>query len=258
MSGGVSEPAADSAGEVAQRLAAIRERIAGAGGDASKIAIVAVTKGQGPEAVRAALGAGLVEIGENYATELLGKIAALEEVDLVTVRWHFLGAIQRNKIARLGPVVSCWQGVSRAEEAIAIGRRSPGAEIFVEVATGGDPSRPGCSPADAPQVVEAARAANCQVRGLMTVAPLPDRGPDAPAGSPSGPDEDRLGTRAAEAFGSVAELARELGLSELSMGMSEDLEQAVAAGTTMIRVGRALFGERQGHGPRESASGLQE
>jgi hypothetical protein len=92
----------------------------------------------------------------------------------------------------------------------------------------------------------------------MTVAPLPDQASDAPAGRPSGTAAGHHGDRAAESFGTVAELARQLGLSELSMGMSEDLEQAVEAGTTMIRVGRALFGERHGQGPREPASGLQQ
>jgi uncharacterized pyridoxal phosphate-containing UPF0001 family protein len=145
------------------------------------------------------------------------------------VRWHFLGAVQRNKVPRLAPVVACWQGVSRAEEAVAIARRQEHAEIFVEIDTTGEAGRGGCTPPEAGGVVEAALKAGCTVRGLMTVAPL---GTGVPT------------TSAADAFATVAGLAATLGLGELSMGMSHDLEEAVAAGSTMIRIGTALFGER--------------
>ncbi len=218
--------------QVRERLEVVRSRIVAAGGDPARVAIVAVTKGHGVDAVRAALQVGLSEIGENYASELLGKAAAIGSKSGVpaAARWHFLGAVQRNKVARLAPVVSCWQSVARSEEASAIARHTDRPDVFIEVDVSGEPGRRGCAPALAGQLVEAARAEGCTVRGLMTVAPLP-------AGS--------AGTEvAARAFAKVGRLGETLGLAELSMGMSHDLEQAVAAGSTMIRVGTALFGER--------------
>jgi pyridoxal phosphate enzyme (YggS family) len=197
-----------------------------------------VTKGFGPEAALAAIRAGLSDIGENYAAELLAKQADVAS-SLGTdepPRWHYLGAVQRNKVGRLAPVVTCWQSVSRLEEATAIASRTEARtpEVFVEVDVSGQAGRGGCSLEEAPAVVEAAREAGCCVRGLMTVAPF---GP---------PSLDTLARQelAAEAFGKVARLASRLQLGELSMGMSHDLEQAVAAGSTMVRIGTALFGER--------------
>ncbi len=200
--------------------------------------MVAVTKGFGPEAVTAALEVGLFDIGENYAAELLSKAAALEPLNLVTPpRWHYLGAVQRNKVARLAPRVSVWQAVARPEEASAIARRSgDGAEIFVEVDLSLSPGRGGCRPEEVGDLVAAARSAGCRVRGLMTVAPF------LKGGSPEGALTQSEVAR--EAFAGVAHLAASLGLGELSMGMSDDLEEAVAAGTTMVRVGTALFGPR--------------
>jgi len=198
-----------------------------------------VTKGHGLDAVRAALAVGLRDIGENYAPELLEKAAAIEPLldGAPAPRWHFLGRVQRNKVARLAPVVSCWQGVARPVEAVAIARHCEAPEVFVEIDLSGQPGRGGCQPPDAERVVEAARLAGCVVRGLMTIAPLAEGGAD-------GADGAAQAATAAEAFATVAELAKTLGLGELSMGMSHDLEQAVAAGTTMVRIGTALFGER--------------
>lgn len=213
----------------------MRERIADAGGEPDGVRIVAVTKGFGADAVRAALRAGIGDIGENYAQELLAKDEAVraagrgdrsaEPAAEPAVRWHFLGAVQRNKVAALAPVVSCWQTVARAAEGEAIARRRPGAVVLVEVDTTAAPGRNGCSPEEVPALVVELRAAHLDVRGLMTVAPVD---PEA----------------AHRAFRSVRVLADELGLPERSMGMSDDLELAVAEGSTMVRVGRALFGER--------------
>jgi uncharacterized pyridoxal phosphate-containing UPF0001 family protein len=225
-------------------LEAVRDRIRSAGGDPDRVVVVAVTKGHGLDAVRAALAVGLTDIGENYAAELLEKAAVLDTTslpestgdpgslsgDVVAPRWHFLGAVQRNKVPRLAPVVSCWQAVSRPEEAVAIARRAAHPEIFVEIDLAGAAGRGGCRPSQAEALVDAARRAGCTVRGLMTVAPL------ASGIEPS--------ARAAEGFATVAGLAATLGLGELSMGMSHDLEQAVAAGSTMVRIGTDLFGRR--------------
>jgi hypothetical protein len=212
---------------VAERLHSVRLRIERAGGDPSAIRIVAVTKGFGPDAVRAARAAGLYDIGENYANELVSKAAELQDDASAPspVRWHFLGAIQRNKVARLAPVVGVWQSVSRAEEGDRIARFAPGATVFVEVDTTGRSGRNGCAPDGVRALVPRLRDAGLDVRGLMTVA--------AP-----GPEE------AALAFSTVRALADELALEERSMGMTDDLEAAVRAGTTMVRIGRALFGER--------------
>ena len=188
--------------------------------------VVAVTKGFGPEAVVAAHAAGLHAIGENYADELVAKAAQLEEeAASAPTQWHFLGAIQRNKVARLAPVVGVWQSVARAEEGARIARLAPGATVLVEIDTTGLPGRNGCAPDGAPALVSHLRDAGLDVRGLMTVA-APD--PEA----------------AKSAFETVRRMADDLGLPERSMGMTDDLEAAVRAGTTMVRIGRALFGDR--------------
>ncbi len=220
---------------VGERLSEARARIESAGGDAGSVTIVAVTKTFGPEAVLAAVSSGIGDIGENYAGELIGKASAIDSLPAGSVaaplRWHFLGSIQRNKVARLAPLVSCWQSVSRAAEAEAIARRSdPAGSVFVEVNVAREPNRAGCDPDDVPALVEAARACGLAVRGLMAVAPLKGHA---------------LSTE--QAFDEVASLAADLGLRELSLGMSADLEQAVRAGSTMVRLGTALFGTRKAH-----------
>ncbi len=117
---------------LAGRLEAVRRRIEAASGDPGAVRIVAVTKGFGADAVAAALAAGLTDVGENYADELVAKAGALADGaggGLPAPVWHYLGAVQRNKVARLAPLVSWWQAVSRVEEGRAIagatrGRRS--------------------------------------------------------------------------------------------------------------------------------------
>jgi PLP dependent protein len=207
-------------GEVAARLAVVHDRIARAGGDPETVEVIAVTKGFGPDAVAAARAAGLVDLGENYAAELQAKAPGPPGT-----RWHFLGAVQRNKVRGLAPLVDVWQGVARLAEGERIAQYAPGAHILVQVDFTGRPGRNGCAPEDVPVLTDALRRLDLEVRGLMTVAP-----PDASV--------------APDVFRSVTGLADALGLPERSMGMSADLEAAVAAGSTMVRVGRALFGER--------------
>jgi hypothetical protein len=214
---------------VAERLHSVRLRIEQAGGDPSAVRVVAVTKGFGPEAVVAARAAGLHDIGENYADELVAKAAELGDTSPPPT-WHFLGAIQRNKVARLAAIVGMWQSVSRVEEGARIARFAPGATVLVEVDTTGLPGRNGCPPDGVRALVPQLRDTGLDVRGLMTVAAP---GPSA----------------AASAFETVRSLADELGLVERSMGMTDDLEAAVRAGTTMVRIGRALFGERPAKRP---------
>jgi pyridoxal phosphate enzyme (YggS family) len=211
-----------TADEVAERAAAVRERIAAAGRSPDDVVVVAVTKGFGPEAVEAAAAAGLSDVGENYAQELAAKWDA---VGGGGCRWHFLGRVQRNKVRRIAPAVHLWQGVDRVEAAREIGARSPGAPVLVQVDVAGT-GRNGCAPDEVAALVERIGGLDVDVRGLMAVGP------------PGPPELARLG------FRKVAALAASLGLAERSMGMSDDLEVAVEEGSTMVRIGRALFGSR--------------
>ncbi len=209
---------------VADRLAEVRDRIARAGGDCRSITVVAVTKGFGLDAVRAAHDAGLRDLGENYAQELLSKSDRGSEPSMrTTLRWHFLGAVQRNKVRRLTPVVHTWQGVDRIRAGAEIARHAPGAKVLVQVNVTASPHRNGCSWEEAPQLVDALRGEGVDVQGLMCVGPRRDPRPP---------------------FRRLARLARQLELREVSMGMSADLEAAVQEGSTMLRIGAALFGPR--------------
>ncbi len=222
---------------MAGQLAAVRARIEAAGADPTSVRVVAVTKGFGPDAVSAALEAGLEDVGENYAQELLAKAAAVSEsAPSARPRWHFLGAIQRNKVGPLAEVVDCWQSVARFVEGEAIARRRPGARILVEVETTGLPGRNGSPAGAVPDLVAALSDLGLDVGGLMTVA----------APEPAS---------ARQAFRTVRDLADRLGLAERSMGMTDDLELAVAEGSTMVRVGRALFGPRPARRSTDVPSG---
>jgi PLP dependent protein len=207
--------------DVAARLAVVHERIRSAGGDTAGVAIVAVTKGQPVEAVHAAVACGLVDLGENYAQELVAKVPAEP-----TARWHFIGRLQRNKIRDLAAHVSLWQSVDRPELVAPIARHAPGAAVLVQADPAGDQGKGGCALEAVPALVESATAAGLVVRGLMTVGPT-DVGVDPRPG-----------------FAAVRALADRLGLDETSMGMSADLESAVSEGATMVRPGTALFGRR--------------
>jgi uncharacterized pyridoxal phosphate-containing UPF0001 family protein len=218
--------AADAFPGFGARLNEIRARIDGSAPDPSLVTLLAVTKGFGPEAVRTALAAGLTAVGENYADELVAKAAAIEGEPGSRPEWHFLGTVQRNKVPRLAPLVSCWQGVSRIEEGRAIARRSPGARVLVQVDVAGQPGRGGVPAVEVPSLVAALRDEDLDVAGLMAV------------GAPGPPEGARPG------FREVTGLADALDLGIRSMGMTDDLEVALSEGSTMIRVGRALFGDR--------------
>jgi len=205
--------------EVGARLEEVRERVRRAGGDTDGVTIVAVTKGFGPEAVAAAREAGAHDIGENRAQELSAKWVE-------GPRWHFLGGVQRNKVRSLAPRVDVWQSVDRSEEGAAIATHAPGASVFVQVNVSGEPQKAGCRWDEAAPLVEELRRLGLDVRGLMAVGP-------------TGPPED-----ARDPFRRLAALARSLELPDLSMGMTADLEVAVQEGSTMVRVGTALFGVR--------------
>jgi len=209
-----------------ERLASLRARIDAASTGPDPVTLMAVTKGFGPEAVRTALRAGLTVIGENYADELVTKAAAVDGEAGPAPDWHFLGAVQRNKIPRLAPLVSCWQAVGRIEEGRAIATRHPGARVLVQVDVAGLPGRGGVAPSEVAGLVGALRHEELDVAGLMAV------------GLPGPPEGARPGFRA------LRHLADDLGLPIRSMGMTDDLEVAVSEGSTMVRIGRALFGNR--------------
>jgi len=218
-----TSPPSSASDEVGHRLLAVRARIERAGGDPARVRVIGVTKSFGPDAVRAAVDAELTDLGENYAAELVAKAAAV--AGTTDVVWHFLGAVQRNKVAQLAPLVGVWQSVARVVEGERIARFAPQAQVLVQVETTGLPGRNGCPPSATGEVVAELRDLGLVVGGLMTVA-APGEG------------------AAKEAFETVGRLADRLGLEERSMGMSDDLEAAVAAGSTMVRIGRALFGDR--------------
>lgn len=216
------------AAEIERRVGALHERIAGAGGDPERVRLVAVTKGFPVEVVRAALDAGLVDIGESYVQELVRKAAELDadQRGARWPRWHFVGRLQRNKVRRAAPHVALWHSVDRLSLGAEIARFAPGAAVLVQVNTSREEQKGGCSPAMAPAVVDGLRDLGLDVRGLMTVGP---------AGPPEG---------SRPAFRALRQLADRLGLRELSMGMTGDLDVAVAEGATIVRVGTGLFGPR--------------
>jgi pyridoxal phosphate enzyme (YggS family) len=207
---------------VAERLADVYRRVESSGGDPGRMRIVAVTKGFGPDAVAAARDAGLTDVGENYAQELLAKSASAP----TGMKWHFLGAVQRNKVAKLARSVTTWHGIDRAAAATSVASASPGAEVFVEVNVTGETGRPGCAPSEVEDLVAHVRGLPLRLSGLMTVGPA------------------TVGPRSRDCFGWLSRRAGELGLRELSMGMSDDFELAVAEGATTLRLGRVLFGPR--------------
>ena len=156
----------------------------------------------------------------------MAKAHALADDAGPAPEWHFLGAVQRNKVPRLAPLVSCWQGVARLAEGRAIAARRPGARILVQVDVAGLPGRGGVPPTEVADLVAALRDEDLDVAGLMAV------GPPGPAEA------------ARPGFRLVRRLADDLALPVRSMGMTDDLEVALAEGSTMVRVGRALFGDR--------------
>jgi uncharacterized pyridoxal phosphate-containing UPF0001 family protein len=125
-------------------------------------------------------------------------------------------------------LVDCWQALTRIEEGRAIARRRPGASVLVQVDVVGGQGRNGCAPEEVPDLVAALGDEELDVVGLMTIGP-------------PGPPE-----AARPVFALVRELATRLGLAECSMGMTDDMDVALSEGSTMVRLGRALFGERPG------------
>ena len=207
---------------VAANLALVRARIAASAPDPERVRVVAVTKTFGLEAVLAAAAVGLSDVGENYVDELESKRA---QAGAAPLRWHYLGALQTNKIARVCECADVICGVSRLRELERIAACEAPATLYLQVDFTGAEGRNGAPASEIEGLAARARSLGLDVRGLMCVAAPGD-----------------FAARAA--FSSAARIADELGLVERSMDMTEDLEIACELGSTEVRVGRALFGPR--------------
>jgi pyridoxal phosphate enzyme (YggS family) len=224
---------------VTENLAAVRERIdraaIAAGRDPASVRLVAVSKKKPAEAIREAYAAGQRVFGENYAQEMANKADELS--DLEDLEWHFIGHLQSNKAKLVAPRAAMVHAVDGAFIARELARRAESAgrtsalSLLVEVNIGGEERKHGVRAEDLKDTLsEIARIPNVVVRGLMTMPPADDL------------------ERARSIFEILASLRSLHGgveaLPELSMGMSGDLEVAIAAGATMVRVGTAIFGAR--------------
>lgn len=185
--------------------------------------VLPVTKTFPIEACFAAFEAGCPDVGENYAQEIVSKLGAANRPFGV----HFIGQLQTNKVRQLAPIISVYESVDRPSLVAELVKRVPGASVLIQVAALSEPGKGGCALAEVPALVATAQEAGLDVRGLMTVGP-----------TTGGPEAARLGFRV------VRQLMDRLGLRVCSMGMTDDLEVAVQEGSTQVRVGSALFGER--------------
>jgi pyridoxal phosphate enzyme (YggS family) len=223
---------------MAERLAEVRERLAAAarraGRSPADIVLVAVSKTRTAEEIRAAVAAGQLDFGENYAQELAAKRSAL--ADLPQLRWHMIGHLQRNKARLLVPGIHRLQTVDSSRLVEALDRRlaESGArlDVMLQVDVAGEEQKSGAPPGEVPGLLAAVRAApRLRLRGLMVIPPFTA---DA--------EESRPYFRALRELAGRLDLRGEEG--ELSMGMSDTYEAAVAEGATLVRVGTAIFGER--------------
>lgn len=187
--------------------------------------LIAVSKTHPAEAVRAAYALGQRDFGESYAQELAHKAEAL--ADLRDLRWHFLGPLQRNKAKLVAKHACAVHALESARVAAAIDAAALAPlDAFVQINVAGEASKHGIAAADLdPLLGELGALRHLRCVGLMTLPP-----------------PDQAATR--EAFAALASLAAARGLGALSMGMSDDLELAIAAGATHVRIGTAIFGAR--------------
>ncbi len=215
-----------------ERVSAIRTRISNAGG--KNVKLIAVTKTFDASALTGAFDSGCDAVGENYAQELIAKFDQVPKNQRLPV--HFIGRLQSNKIKALANCVDVWQSVDRLSLLDEIAKRclplipstqaSP-PQIMLQVNSTNEPDKAGCEPSDVEALCTKAQSLGLDVIGLMTVGPT---------------QSDTTATR--NAFRLVGKIANELGLKELSMGMTADLEIAVEEGSTAVRIGSGLFGAR--------------
>ena len=191
------------------------------------IDLVVVTKTHPPEVVLAVAAAGAQFVGENYAQEVRDKASAIEAVRASGVSVQFIGQLQTNKVRMIAGLVDCIASVDRAPLVAEIAKRMPSTRIHLHVNANGETSKGGCLPDALPELITRARDQGLYVDGLMAVGPTSAR-------------EDE--TRAA--FRCVDELAFEHDLPIRNYGMSGDLNIAIEQGSTMVRVGSAILGNR--------------
>ena len=192
---------------------------------------LAVSKTKPAQALREAYAAGLRDFGENYLQEALGKQAELTDLSLI---WHFIGPIQSNKTRAIAEHFAWVHSVDRLKIAQRLSEQRPSGlpplNICIQVNVSGEASKSGCTPADLPALAHAIDALpRLKLRGLMAI-------PE--------PTEDRAAQDAAFAAVQRLQASLDLPLDTLSMGMSHDLESAIAQGATWVRIGTALFGAR--------------
>ena len=219
---------ADNIGLVSERIRAAARAVQR---DESSVHLLAVSKTKPAQAVRQAHAAGIRDFGENYLQEALGKQAELTDLPL---SWHFIGPIQSNKTRAIAENFAWVHSVDRLKIAQRLSEQRPAdlpaLNICIQVNVSGEASKSGCTPADLPALANAINALpRLKLRGLMAI-------PE--------PTEDRAVQDAA--FATVRDLQASLNLwlDTLSMGMSHDLESAIAQGATWVRIGTALFGAR--------------
>jgi PLP dependent protein len=222
--------------EIRERLTIVQARVGAAaykaGRDASSIRLVLASKTQPSEAIRAAANAGARDFGENYVQEAIAKRAELS--DLTDIRWHLIGHLQTNKakVAASGFALIHSVDSVRLAEALARAQPSPRVHALIEVNLGGEASKTGVAPDGVAAILDAARD-KLEIDGLMTIPPPASTAEAArPFFAQLRELRDRLATQSGYA------------LSELSMGMTDDFEVAIEEGATIVRIGRAVFGER--------------
>ena len=214
---------------ITQRVAQIRSRILSAGGE--NVSLIAVTKSFEASAMIAAHATGCNAVGENYAQELISKIDQVPNENRLPV--HFIGRLQSNKIKSLVNFVDVWQSVDRVSVVEEIAKRCKiiehrwPAQIMLQVNSTNEPDKGGCEPSEVSILMAKASALGLNVIGLMTVGPTNNE-----------PDQTRA------AFRLVRKIANDLGLDQVSMGMTGDMEIAIEEGSTSVRIGTALFGAR--------------
>jgi pyridoxal phosphate enzyme (YggS family) len=224
--------------QLAANFADVRRRMdtaaAAAGRNVDSITLVAVSKGHGVEAMRAAAALGARDFGESYVQEALPKLAALRTLP---VHWHFIGRIQANKTRAIAENFDWVHAIDRLRIAARLSAQrraqAPPLSVCIEINIGNEPAKGGVQPADAAALAAAVGGLpNLRLRGLMCLLPEGTTGEAA-----------RAGFRRLRAL--LTELNRGgLALDTLSMGMSGDFVQAIGEGATLIRVGTALFGPR--------------
>ena len=210
---------------VADRVGDIQTKISSK--STNRVTIVAVTKGFSVEAIRAVNKAGIYDIGESYAQEMLAKQSLLDGAEVEgSQRWHFVGNLQRNKVKKLFHNVFMWQSVDSMALGEEIAKRCETPKLLVQVNMTGSLNQGGAPPSEAPALVERLQELEIDVAGLMTIGDHADR-------------EATLGH-----FLKLKKMSKMLNLPECSMGMSNDYDLALEAGATILRLGTAIFGNR--------------